>query len=143
MSAILDAENVSYDLDHLVEYIDASYPDLRDCIGSVELNTVGGVLQPKPKTDKKSLDWLIDAVTLFKKNQHTAARKMIIDQASVDEYPDVFRFLYQNLEVFGDQDQQDDALVIIRDGVYRDAIVADREINLSATMCELARLTRK
>lgn len=142
VSDILDAENVKYDLDHLVEYIDASYPDLRDCIGSVELNTVGGVLQPKPKSDSKSMDWLVDAVALFKKNQHTAARKMIIAQATVEEYPDVYRFLYQNLELFGDQDQQDDALVIIRDGLYKHSLVADPEINLAATIVQCARLAR-
>lgn len=88
------------------------------------------------------MDWLVDAVALFKKNQHTAARKMIIAQATVEEYPDVYRFLYQNLELFGDQDQQDDALVIIRDGLYKHSLVADPEINLAATIVQCARLAR-
>ena len=144
VSSVLDRENVRYDLDHLVEYIDVAYPDLRKCIGLVQQNTVGGELQPKPKVDKKSLDWMIDAVAMFKKHQHTAARKMIVQQASVEEYPDVFRFLYQNLDLFGEtQDQQDDALVIIRDGLYKHNFVADPEINLSACIVECCRLTRK
>jgi DNA polymerase III delta prime subunit len=144
VSSVLDTERVSYDLDHLVEYIDVAYPDLRKCIGLVQLNTVAGELQPKPKESKASLDWMLDAVSLFQKNQHTAARKMIIAQATVEEYPDVFRFLYQNLELFGaTQDQQDDALVIVRDGLYKHSFVADPEINLSATIVECCRLNRK
>lgn len=143
VSSILDDEQVSYDLDHLVEYIDDAYPDLRSCIGLVQKNTVAGTLQAKPKADGKNTDWLFDAVELFKKNQHTAARKMIVAQASADEYPDVFRWMYNNLDLWGDtQDRQDDALVIIRDGLYKCGAIADQEINLSATFCELIRLTR-
>lgn len=141
---ILDSEKVTYDLDHLVEYVEASYPDLRDCIGTVQLNTSGGQLNAKPKVDKKSQDWLFDAVDLFRRHQHTSARKLIVAQAVVEEYPEVFRFLYDNLEIFGEtQDQMDDALVIIRDGLYKHNFVADPEINLSATICECVRLNRK
>jgi DNA polymerase III delta prime subunit len=140
---ILDAEKVNYELDQLVDYIESSYPDLRDCIGELQLNVVGGTLQQKPKASKAAQDWIIDAVDLFKRRQHTMARKLIIAQATVDEYPEVFRFLYDNLELFGStQDQQDDALVIIRDGLYKHGFVANPEINLSATIVELVRLTR-
>lgn len=144
VASILDDETVTYDIDHLVEYIDEAYPDLRKCIGLVQKNTIAGTLEQKPKADSRSTDWLFDAVGLFKSNRHGDARKMIIAQASVDEYPDIFRWMYNNLELWGaTQDQQDDALIIIRDGLYKSSFVGDAEINLSATFAQLMQLTRK
>jgi hypothetical protein len=54
---------------------------------------------------------------------------------------DVFRWLYDNLSLWGKtQEQQDQAIIIIRNGMAAMPMVADQEINLSATLCELSRL---
>jgi hypothetical protein len=83
---------------------------------------------------------MVKVVDLFKKNKITEARKLIIEEASSDDYTEIFRFLYRNLDLFGDNDKQCQVLVLIRDGMYKDAIVADREINLSATLAEISLL---
>jgi hypothetical protein len=78
---------------------------------------------------------------MFQQGQHKMARDLIVEQATVDEYPEIFRFMYRNLDLWGDTaDKRDNALIIIRDSIYRDAIVSDREINLAATLAELGRL---
>jgi len=54
---------------------------------------------------------------------------------------DVFRWMYDNLELFSDsQEGQDSAIVIIKNGLVNHSFVADPEINLSATMVELAQI---
>lgn len=137
---VLAAEKVEYDNQVLTDYIEESYPDLRRCIGLVQKNTVAGVLTSKTE-ESRTLDYMIDAVELFKNRRHTEARKIICAQVQPEEYPQVFRFLYENVALFGDTpDQQDDALVIIRDGLYKHSIVADAEINLSATIVQLVRI---
>ena len=141
LSTILETEKVQYSLDHLVEYIENAYPDLRKCINMIQQNTVNGILAPMHDGEGRSFDYLLEVTRMFQQGQHKAARDLIVEQATVDEYPEIFRFMYQNLDLWGKTpEKQDDALLLIRDGIYRDAIVAEREINLAALICELGRL---
>jgi hypothetical protein len=56
-----------------------------------------------------------------------------------EEMEDVFRWMYDNLELFSSTPEgQDSAIIIIRQGLVNHSFVADPEINLSATMVELA-----
>jgi hypothetical protein len=49
--------------------------------------------------------------------------------------------MYDNLELWGkEQEQQDKAIVIIRQGLVNHSFVADAEINLSATLVELCQI---
>jgi hypothetical protein len=49
--------------------------------------------------------------------------------------------MYNNLELWGSTpEQQDQAIVIIRNGLVSNNAVADVEINLSATLIELAQI---
>ena len=55
---------------------------------------------------------------------------------------DVFKFLYRNLEFWGNSsDKQDEAIVIIRNGLVKHGMIADPEINLSATLIELENIS--
>jgi hypothetical protein len=50
--------------------------------------------------------------------------------------------MYDNLGLWSnDQEKQDQAIVIIRNGLVNIPLIADQEINLSATMIELAALS--
>jgi hypothetical protein len=54
---------------------------------------------------------------------------------------EVYRWLYDNLDLFGkDEETKDQALIIIKQGLVDHAIIADPEINLAATLVKLARL---
>jgi hypothetical protein len=46
--------------------------------------------------------------------------------------------MYDNLDLWGEtEEQQDKAIVIIRNGLINHSMVADVEINLAATLIEL------
>jgi hypothetical protein len=50
--------------------------------------------------------------------------------------------MYDNLDLWGDTpERQDQAIVIIRNGLVNNNSVADTEINLSATLIELGQIT--
>jgi hypothetical protein len=50
----------------------------------------------------------------------------------------LFRWMYDNLDLWGDTpEQQDQAIIIIRNSAANASLVADHEINLSATIVEL------
>lgn len=77
-------------------------------------------------------------IALFRSGDLANARKLICQQATPEEYDGIFRFLYENLDVWSQNyEQQCQALLIIRNGMVNDTLVADREINLSATLAEL------
>jgi hypothetical protein len=54
---------------------------------------------------------------------------------------DMFRWMYDNLELWAKEpDLQDQAIIIIRNGLVNTSFVADQEINLSATLAELTQI---
>jgi len=57
-----------------------------------------------------------------------------------EEMDEIYRWLYDNIELFGNEEQQDSAVLIIKQGLVDHALVADPEINLAATLIRLARI---
>lgn len=138
IAEICVTEGVGIDLETLDTYVQATYPDLRKCINLVQQNVVDNVLQRPQDGDKSASDWMVSAIDLFKAGEYKQARELIVGQARPEEYDDVYRFMYRNLELWGkSQLQQDQAIVIIRDGMSKSSLCADPEINLSATLIEL------
>ena len=131
-------ENVEMDLETLDTYVQASYPDLRKCINLVQQNVVDSVLQRPQAGDQAQSDWMLSAIELFKAGKYKDARNMIVSQARPEEYEDIYKFMYRNLGLWGTtEQQQDQAVVIIRNGMAKSSLCADPEINLAATLIEL------
>ena len=79
-------------------------------------------------------------VDLFKSGKIADARKLIVKSARTDEYNDIYTWLYRNLDLYTANDEQyDECVLAIRNGLVKHTQVADVEINLSATMIEIAR----
>jgi DNA polymerase III delta prime subunit len=139
MAEILLAENVQFDLDVLDSYVKAYYPDLRKCINTVQLNSQSGTLERASATGS-SADFHLEMVELFKAGKIQEARKLVCSQAQPEEMEEVYRWLYNNIDLFGNEEQQDSAVLIIKQGLVDHTLVADPEINLAATLIRLARL---
>ena len=54
-----------------------------------------------------------------------------------DEIEDIYKWLYDNITLFGDEARQEKAILIIKKGLVDHTLVADPEINLAATMIQL------
>jgi hypothetical protein len=106
------------------------------------MNSQEGTLSA-PRGDEGGVrDWKIDAVNLFKAGKLLEARKLICSTVRPEEMEDVFRWMYDNLDLWSkDIQKQDQAIVIIRNGYVNIPLVADQEINLSATLVELCQLS--
>jgi DNA polymerase III delta prime subunit len=138
-ATILVAEGVDFDLDTLDSFVKASYPDLRKCINSLQMSSVNKQLQTVTADSAGANDYRLQAVELFKTGRIRDARKLLCSQVRADEVEDVFRWLYDNVQLFSQTvDGQDKAVVIIRNGLVNHSMVADAEINLSACLIELA-----
>jgi replication factor C small subunit len=141
IAQILIDEKVEPELDILDTYVKATYPDLRKCINMVQQNCKDGKLYAPDKSDKGQQDYRLEMVDLFKKGKILDARKLVCSQARPEEVEDIFRWLYDNLELISkDDEQQDKAILTIKQGLVDHSFVADPEINLAAVMIKLARI---
>lgn len=142
---VLVKEDVIFEIDDLIAFVNLTYPDLRKCIGLLQYNSKDGRLNP-PAEDQKVVsgrDYLVDVAHLFRSGRWLEGRKMIIENAQVEEYVDLYRYFYQNLDLWGEaQDQQDDALMAIRRALVNHNQCGDPEINLAATLVELTNISR-
>ena len=141
VATVLVTETVEFELDTLDTYVKSTYPDLRKCLNLCQMNSTSGRLE-LPHGDEGGIrEWKTDVVQLFKERRITEARKLMCASVRQDEMEEVFRWMYDNLDLWTqDAEKQDQAIVIIRNGLANVPLVADQEINLSATMIELAGL---
>ena len=134
-------QNKALDIETLDTYVRSTYPDLRKCLNLCQMNSADGKLTNVKGDEGGSADWRVDAVNLFKAGKIVEARKLMCSTVRPEEMEDVFRWMYDNLELFSTtQEGQDSAIMAIRTGLVNHSFVADPEINLSATMVELSQI---
>jgi DNA polymerase III delta prime subunit len=139
VATILVEENIEFDLDTLDTFVKATYPDLRKCINMVQMNSMGGSLHTPEKGDSGEADYKIEMVDLFKKGKIRDARKLLCGQARPEEMEEIYRWMYNNITLFGETAElQDKAVLLIKQGLVDHTICADPEINLAATLIRLA-----
>lgn len=137
-ATVLVNEGVEFDLDTLDSYVKATYPDLRKCLNLLQANSTDNTLAKPGEHDYAVNDWRIEAVDFFKKGLILEARSVICKQAGVEDIDGMFRWMYDNLDLWSQtQEGQDQAILAIRKGLVSHSQVADPEINLSATLVEL------
>jgi len=134
-------EGVEIDIDTLDSYVKATYPDLRKCLNLCQMNTIDGKLLKPNEGDSSTADYKLAVVDLFKQGKILEARKMLCSQVRPEEMDELFRWMYDNLQLWGKtQEQHDAAILIIAKGLRNIPMVADQEINLSATLVELCQI---
>jgi replication factor C small subunit len=143
VATVLVTEGVEFELDTLDTYVKATYPDLRKCLNTCQMNSTSGRLTAPKGDEGGSQEWRAQVVQLFKQHCVREARTLLCGSARPEEMEDVFRWMYDNLDLWSEDEQkQDQAIVIIRNGLVNHSFVADPEINLSATLIELANIDR-
>lgn len=140
VATILVDEGVEFDLDTLDTFVKATYPDLRKCINTVQMNSLEGKLHTPEKGDTGDADYKIQMVELFKAGKISEARKLVCGQARPEEMDEIYRWLYDNIAIFGEEAKQDKAILIIKQGLVDHTLVSDPEINLAATLIKLSYL---
>ena len=141
VATVCVTEGVDVDIDTLDSYVKATYPDLRKCLNLCQMNTIDGKLVKPNEGDSATADYKLAVVDLFKQGKILEARKMLCSQVRPEEMDELFRWMYDNLELWGDtQESKDAAILIIAKGLRNIPMVADQEINLAATLVELTNL---
>jgi len=141
-ATVLITEGIEFDIDTLDSYVRATYPDLRNCLKQLQSNSLTGSLSiAKVASDGSGIDYKLEVVELFKAGKIREARTLFCTNTSADECEAVFTWMHNNLDLWSNTPEgQDEAIKIIRKGAATHSLVADHEINLSATFVELSQI---
>lgn len=135
---VLDTEKVEIDPDALQEIVQKTYPDLRRGISMIQANSRAGKLVSPNADSEQTSDSLTEMVALFRSGKYREARLYVCEKFNQEDYEDVYRFMYENIEVWADnEDKENKCILVIRDGLVKHGQIADIELNLSATLVEL------
>jgi DNA polymerase III delta prime subunit len=140
VATVLVAENVEFDLETLDSYVNATYPDLRKCLNQVQVNSSTGTLQKSEHQTNAEDELLLEATRLFRSGKIFDGRQTLLEYLSL--YPtrveDVYRWMYNNLDLWGETvEKRDASIIIIRNGLANLSLVGIPEISLAATLIEL------
>ena len=140
-ATVLVTEGVEFNLDVLDTYVKSTYPDLRKCLNLLQMNTVDLKLKRPSETGTGTADYKLAMVDLFKSGKIREARILLAAQARPEEMEELFRWMYDNLDMWSKTPEgQDEAILVIRKGLVNHVSCADAEINLSATLVELSQI---
>lgn len=139
-ATVLVSENVDFELDTLDTYVRGTYPDLRKCLNQLQNNSTTGKLAEAKQQGSSEHEILIKATQLFKAGSILEARQELMQYIAL--YPtrieDTYKWMYDNLDLWGDSPEQKDAsIIIIRNGLANLPLVGIPEISLAATLVEL------
>lgn len=142
LGEILVIENVEFDVQLLEKYVSIYYPDIRKTINALQQNTIDGKLS-NPNSQNDSVDYQFKLLELIEVGDLRAIRKLVCENVQREEYDGVYRFLYENInkaKQFNDVDKYEAAIVTLANGLYRNSISADPEINFAACCIELGNI---
>ena len=139
-ATVLVTENIDFDLDVLDSYVRATYPDLRKCLNQLQVNSSTGTLLAPQSQGSGEDEILVEAINLFKSGKIIEGRQQLMQYLAL--YPtrleDTYRWMYENLDLWGNtQEKRDASIIIIRNGMANLSMVGIPEISLAATLCEL------
>jgi len=142
-ASILKKENIIVPDDQrvkLVEFIKGTYPDLRKCINELQKFSSSGTLVLRDTKNNKVLELIFNEIK--KKNVESLRRALI---ESEQTFNTDYTLLLRNLFNFIDETEENADikrfyLLTISEYLYRDAFVADKEINCYACLIQLSEI---
>jgi len=141
-ATILLNEKIKFNIDLLDKYIAVGYPDIRKIINLLQQNSIGGDLQSLV-AESESGDYKFKLLDLISADNWAGARTLACANVATEEWEDLYRFLYENLDKskkYSKKDNWEAGIVIITDHLYKNAVIADQEINAAAMFIRLSQV---
>lgn len=131
ISQILDKENIKYELKDLATIILKLYPDLRRIINQTQESCSGGKLNTmEDKMSSMYKQEIYDILSHPTKNSLREIRQIVLDN-EIRDYKELYTFLYDRYF------ETPNIIVILAEAQYKDAFVADHEINFMAAISKI------
>lgn len=132
---ILDKEGISYDQKVAADLILKHAPDWRRVINEVQRLSLAGSSITANDTNT-SLSNFSDLIDALKNKNFKKMRRWVVDNVDIDTST-IFRSLYDNVYENVESQSIPQLILILADYQYKDAFVADHELNTVACMTEI------
>jgi replication factor C small subunit len=118
----------------LVELVRSGYPDLRRIINDIQKFSFTGTLMVKDNQAKGIANKVVEKIKV--KVPPHELRKYVIEREQ-EFSGDYLQLLKEMFEVLFESDTDANSLLVVSEGMYKDAIVIDKEINWFSTCLKL------
>ena len=135
LTGILKAEGVQYDVKVLVEIISQFAPDWRRILNECQRYAASGAIDSGILANLGDQN-LRSLITALKEKNFKDMRSWVVEHASTDSAT-LFRKIYDSMSEYAKPQSIPQVVLILADYQYKDAFVADHELNTVACMTEL------
>lgn len=132
---ILKAENVSYDAKVLVELIMKFAPDWRRILNECQRYSASGAIDTGLLVNLGDAN-IASLVKALKEKNFKAMRGWVVENMDLEPTV-IFRKIYDSMNEYAKPESIPQIVLVLADYQYKDAFVADHELNLVACMTEL------
>ena len=135
---ILETEDVKYEISNLALIVNKYYPDIRKILNTCQTN----IIESNLKIDESILvsgykDKLLKELKSPNKSTFKNVRQIIAD-SNIEDFEDVFRFLYDSLDEYVKDDMNKGIITItIEEYMFHANFRIDKEINLMALISKI------
>ena len=134
--AILDKENVKYDNAVLASLIKTHFPDFRRTLNELQRYAAGGEIDSGILANIAEVK-LDNVVEFLRKKDFKSMREWVGTNSNMIDSTELFSKLYKSAEQYLQPSSVPQAIILIGEYSYKDAVVADKEINIAACLTEL------
>ena len=138
---IIEQENVEYEIDDIRLLVNQFYPDLRKMLNTAQLSTQEGKLVIDKSIIVSSNYTSQVLKELIKSKPSWNEIRQIIANANVQDFEELYRFLYDNASVFASGNEGMVA-IYINEYSYQANFRIDKEINAMALLSKLVELAQ-
>lgn len=140
LDSILETEGITYLLDDLVSLVNQYFPDIRQTINTLQSCSKTGTYIPgSGSTGQDYLDEIVSVLSSKANQRRWHFIRQIVTNNGLNEFTDVYRYLYEKVSEFASNDPGE-ASLIIADAEYQSAFVPDREITFMGCVHRLLQL---
>jgi len=141
LAYILDKEEIQYQLEDIKDITNQFYPDLRKCLNTIQLSTQDNklVIDKSVLVSARYMDQVLREL-VQKKPSWSNIRQIILD-ANVQDFEELYRYLYENAGLYA-SGQEGMVAVYINEYSYQANFRIDKEINAMALIAKLIELAK-
>ena len=139
IASIMAIEGTIYEIEDLKTIVNQYYPDLRKCLNTIQLSTQ----DQKLVIDKSILvssNYMVQVIKELKNAKpNWKTIRQIIANANVQDFEELYRYLYDNASVYADG-KEGMVAIYINEYSYQSNFRIDKEINAMALIGKLIEL---
>jgi replication factor C small subunit len=141
IAGIIEQENVEYEIDDIKLLVNQFYPDLRKMLNTAQLSTQGGklLIDKSIIVSSNYTSQVLKELTKSKPSWNEI--RQIIANANVQDFEELYRFLYDNASTFASGNEGMVA-IYINEYSYQANFRIDKEINAMALLSKLVELSQ-